>query len=771
MYRQGSGNDMGPILDLIQSTPRYSRSVTASVSVRAVSLVLGSAFLYVLASGSAALSQAVAQTAAETRAQPQGDGAAIALETIEVQGEGARGPDNSIVARRSLTGAKTDTSLLETPQAVNVVTRRQMEQQGSNTVAQALRYTPGVMAEPNGNDIRYDWLYIRGFNTYGTVWLDGLAMPGDPSNYATPGMNPYALERIEVIKGPASVLYGRTIPGGLVNYVSKRPRNTPHREIEIGTSAFGGLQTSVDFGGPVGTDFAYRFAGQWRNMGAQVDKERDRQIMLAPSLTWRPDTATELTLYGYYQKDDPKNFSPRFYPAYGTLLPNAFGRIPRDTYFGNTGANEFNREFYTAGYEFSHKFTENVTFRQNLRYGHSRQDMYLALVNPAFAYQRDGHTLNRVSGASDDWLSTFSVDNQLETKFQTGAFGHTLLFGLDYNRTASDRQFGNTAAGVPAFDLLNPDYRKALIPYPAYGTSVNQRQEQLGVYAQDQIRYGRWVGTFGLRYDITEATTINRVAKINPVTTNDANHLSGRAGLSYQFDNGVAPYVAYSTAFLPTMGVDALGAPFKPQVAEQYEVGVKYAPTGARGHITLSLFNLNVDHALTPSAIVAGQIGYVQSGKQRVRGVEVEGKYELASGFDVIGSYAFSASKIVESNDPIERGETMLRLPRHQASLWLRHRSSLIPGLALSAGVRATSAYQSDAKYLPELRIPGRALVDLGLEYDIGELRPELKGAKFQVNVSNLFDKVYVSHCLNTTGGSCNYGFGRSITASLKYAW
>lgn len=348
------------------------------------------------------------------RRATQSDAAnATELQTIVVNGAGQNpvGPDDGIVAKRSLGASKTDTTLLETPQAVSIVTREQMDLQGANTVPEALRYTPGVLSDPNGYDVRYDWLTIRGFDTYGTVWLDGLVLPGDATNYATPSINPYALERVEVVKGPASVLYGRAIPGGLVNQVSKRPQSTPHNEVSIGTSAFGGAQTSFDFTGPLreGSDWSYRLLGQVRNMHTQIDHERDRQGMFAPSLTWSPSDATSVTLYGYYQKDKPV-FSPRFYPAVGTLLPNPLGQIPRDIFLGDPDTGSFERDLYAVGYEFSHEIDDTFTVRQNLRYGKSDQDMFLVLVNPAFAYQPDGHTLNRATAISDDWVSSFNVD-------------------------------------------------------------------------------------------------------------------------------------------------------------------------------------------------------------------------------------------------------------------------------------------------------------------------------------------------------------------------
>ncbi len=699
-------------------------------------------------------------------------GSATSLEKITVEARNnPKGPDKGIVANRSLSSSKTDTSLLETPQAVSVVTRDQMDAQGANTVPEALRYTPGILSDPNGYDIRYDWLYIRGFNTYGTVWLDGLVLPGDPTNYATPNINPFALERIDVIKGPASVLYGRSIPGGLVNEVSKRPQAESRNELGIETSSHGGIQGTFDFTGTVseGSDWSYRLTGLGKNMGTQIDRERERQLMLAPSLTWAPTDQTELTLYGYYQKDRPQDFNPRFYPALGTLIKNPLGQIPRELFLGDPDASVFERDFYALGYEFSHEFNETWTVRQNLRYGRSDQNMFLVLVNPAFAYQPDGHTLNRASAVSDDWVSSFNVDTRLEARFDTGAFDHTALFGIDYLRANSSTNFGNGISGVPPLDYLNPVYGGTSIPVPAIQRSGLQEQRQIGLYVQDQIRYDNWIGTFGLRYDLSDIDTQNRMLPGSPTVSNHDRELTWRTGLTYLFDNGIAPYVSYSTTFLPALGSNQAGTPFEAQKAGQYEIGVKYEPPGGNGMITASLFELTLENGLTPDPTSA--LYNIHTGKQRVRGLELEAKYEVTPELDLLAAYAYSHSEVLESTSAIAKGREMLRLPEHQASAWLNYHPDAIEGLSLSAGLRMTSSYQTDAGYLDALRIPGRALVDIGAQYDFGAMDKSFAGTTLRVNVTNLFDKEYVSHCLNITGGSCNYGAGRAITASLKYVW
>lgn len=694
------------------------------------------------------------------------------LDRITVGGESARGPDDGVVAKRSTSATKTNTEILETPQAINVITRKQMNQQDPHTVSEALRYTPGVMSEANGYDVRYDWIWIRGFNTYGMTWLDGLVVAGDPNNYATPSIHPYALERIEVVKGPASVLYGRTIPGGLVNLVSKRPQKTAYHEAYAASSGFGGIQGAVDATGPLTEDgeLLYRFAGLAQDMNTQIDLERDRKVMLQLSLAWNPSVDTSLTVYGYYQLDSI-TFSPRFYPAVGTLLPNPAGQIPRDVFLSDTNAPPFNREYYSVGYNFSHQFDETWSVRQHLRYGYADQNMFLALVNPAFAYTGPpSSTLNRVSAISADWTSTLSFDNQVEARFRTGEVNHTTLLGVDYVNGISDTNFGNSAAGnplPPPLNYLAPSYGY-FIPMPAYQRSARQQQNQIGFYAQDQIRYGRWIGTFGLRYDLSNIATTNRIGGPANVTTSD-NLVTWRAGLTYLFENGIAPYASYMTSFLPILGTDRQGNPFNAQTAEQYEIGVKYEPPNGRGLVTLSLFSLTANNVLTPDPV--NTLYNVQGGKQRVLGLELEGKYQVTPETDLMVAYAFSSSKVLSSTIAAAEGREMLRLPEHQGSLWVNHRTSFWPGMSLRAGVRAISSYQTDATYLPSLRIPARALVDIGAEYDLGALRNEFEGIKLQLSASNLFDTTYVTQCLNLTGGSCNYGAGRSVWATLKYSW
>jgi len=689
------------------------------------------------------------------------------LPAINVSSAPATAENNdSFVAHRTRAG-KTDTSLLETPQVVNVVTRRQMDDQGIRTVAEALRYTPGVMAEPNGFDMRYDWNYIRGYNTYGTQWLDNMALPGEPSGYAAPSIPAYALERIEVIKGPASVLYGKSVPGGLLNQVTKKPREETRREVRVSTTQFGGAEVGADLTGKLTEDsqWLYRLVALERQANTQIDHERDRRTLVAPSLTWRPSAATNLTLQAHYQRDTP-TMAPRFYPTVGSLQSSpVIGKIPTSLYMGEPTQDEFNRTFESVGYSFEHHFSDTFTVRQNLRWARSQQDMFLVRVHPFNPYAADGHTLNRLAAVSDDDIRTFTVDTHAEWRLRSGDVSHTVLAGVDYLHSDLSLKFGTGAA--PSLDIWNPVYGQSVTRPAAYSTSTRQNVAQIGLYLQDQIRWGRTIATIGLRHDRSTVDSTNRLAG-STVNTDDS-ATTGRVGITYLFDNGIAPYAAYSTSYLPTLGTNRATQPFNPQKGRQVEAGVKYEPTGGWGFVSASLFRNDLKNGLTPDPANTGsQTFNVQTGEQRVQGVELEAKADLTRQVSMLAAYSYNDSEVVSSNNAVSVGREMLRTPKHQASAWLDYRFTSLPGLRAGVGGRYLSDYQTDSTYLSALRIPSLFLWDLGASYDFSQVG--MRGWKLQLAVANVADKVYVSHCINT-GANCNYGARRTATATLSYQW
>jgi iron complex outermembrane receptor protein len=663
-------------------------------------------------------------------------------------------PAVTVTATRAETATKTDTPLIDTPQAISVVTGTQMESQAAQTVDQALRYTSGVVAETRGGAAtREDFQYIRGFGPFGNTYLDGMKQP-----YASFGFfqnDPYLIDHIEVLKGPSSVLYGQNSPGGLVNVLSKRPTEDPQHEVFASGGSFGQIQAGADLSGPVDADgrLLYRFTAIGRSGGTSIDHARSQRIAVAPSLTWRPDASTSLTVYARYLRD-PDAGAFGYVPAQGSLLHNPNGRISRSFFDGEPGFNRNSRTQAAVGYELDHSFDDGWRLRQSLRYAYLDSD--LALVYGT-GLAPDLRTLNRAAFTDRDRVGAWTFDNRLERSFDTGALHHSVLLGLDYQHTDADTRWLFGAA--PGIDVFEPVYGQSIAAPSLPLLDQTQSLSQMGVYLQDQIKLGRWVLLAGLRQDWADNDTRNRSLGSS---TNVRDHATtGRVGLLYRFDNGFAPYISYSTSFLPTTGSDWRGQPFKPTTGRQWEAGVKYQPANTRGFVTASVFDLVQDNVLTPDPDPGhGLYAEVQSGRARARGFEIEGHADLARNLSLVASYTYLDNKVVRSNGP-DLDKQPVSVPRNSASMWLDYRlRGALAGVALSAGVRYIGASYADVANTQ--RVPGFTVADAGVSYTRG-------GYRLALNVANVFDRKAVI-CTNSYN-QCNYIQPRTIIATLRYAW
>lgn len=691
--------------------------------------------------------------ALEARAQ------ATALPQIEVATDTAppergNGPVQGFVAHKSLSGTKTDTPLLETPQAISVVGRDQVVNQGSQSVVEALRYTAGVSTNINPNDNRFESLRIRGFEP--VLYLDGMQLPFGSLLFGRPKVDPFMLERIEVLKGPSSSLYGQVAPGGLVNLVSKLPSPIQTRAVEIQANNFGQIQAGFDVGGPASKDgdLLYRLTGVVHDGGTQIDHVDDFRGAIAPSFTWRPNLDTTLTVLGSYQRDN-SGVSIQFLPSQGTLLPNPNGIVPVSRFTGEPGFNKFERTQYWAGYQFEHRASDVWTLRQNLRYA-SLDTTVKAVLGAGL--QPDLQTLRRSAFIVPEKADAFTVDNQAEARFSTGPLAHTALFGFDYRRVTSDSS--QYFAVAPTINLFNPVYGAA-VPAPALVSSISQRQNQLGAYVQDQVAFDRWRLTLNGRHDWISTETDNHIAATRQAQSDTA--FSGRAGLTYVFDFGVAPYVAVARSFQPTLGA-AGGVPFKPTTGIQQEVGIKYQPANLNLLLTGALFNLVQQNVVTPSGLLQ-----VQTGEVRSRGAELEAAASLSNGLRLVASYTYTDTEVTSTGIPAQLGKRFITVPLHQGAIWADYtfQSGALAGFGFGAGVRYVGQSYGDAANT--VVIPNYSLIDATAHYDLSNLDSRLKGAKLALNVNNLFDKRYVSTCASLN--QCYYGTGRVITGSLRYTW
>jgi iron complex outermembrane receptor protein len=422
------------------------------------------------------------QNGAATRAD-RGRGSAPSTSPASGAGQGARenawGHVDGYVASRSASGTKTDAPLIETPAAISVVTQDQIQAQGAQDINQALRYTSGVVGT-NDADARFDEVYVRGFQA--DKYLDGLRVL-NANIFARSLVDPFNLERVEVLHGPASVLYDQASPGGLVDMISKRPTLDPQNEMFLSTGSYGRIQGGIDSSGPIdkNKEWLYRITASGFDVGTQVDHTEYQRVSIAPSLTWRPTNDTTVTFLGTYQNDPKAGFYNQLLPnGIGTMFPTPAGFIPTSFYDGEPGFDQTKREYGSIGYLFEHRLDAIWTIRQNLRY--TDNSTYTQVVYPSIG-QTDITNIAREAFSTAETLRSFQVDNQAQAKFATGPFQHTVLFGIDYANGTDTRRSGYAGVGVPSINAVNPVYG---LPLPALAPTggASQDFDQIGGYVQ-----------------------------------------------------------------------------------------------------------------------------------------------------------------------------------------------------------------------------------------------------------------------------------------------
>ena len=701
---------------------------------------------------------------------------ALALPATDIKGfalGNALGSMEGYNATHSQIATKTSTALLETSQSVSVVTREQMDDQGSQTVSQAMRYTPGVLTNPYGATHRYDYVAMRGFNdgSVDNIYLDGLKSMGDSGTYSTMQVDPYFLERVDILKGPSSVLYGRSSPGGLVALTSKKPLFEPYHQIQATVGTQGQRGMGFDFSGPVDDDkrIAYRLTGLADRSDTQFDHNKEKRFALAPTLSIDFTDDTSLTLQAYLQHDPDGGYHSGM-PADGALHQRNGQRISENFFEGEPGIDRYERDQQSFGYQFEHRFNDVFTARQNFRYLDSK-----VKLDQVYGYgwtTPTSNELNRYYTGGDEKLHAFIVDNMLQAEFLTGATKHTVLTGVDYQRRKTVVDW--TSGSVAPINAFDPVYGNSAISY--YDpVSYLRRLEQTGVYLQDLIEMDKWRFSLGLRQDWVETSDENRLAEATrPVGTeiNDKRtKLTGRAGALYLFDNGLAPYISYSESFNPNSYADSAGNPLAPTDGTQWELGLKYQPPGTDDLYTASLFLIDQENLATK---LPQENFYRAVGAVRSQGLELEAHMQLNDNLKLLGSYTFTdieysksmISTLSTATDIIEnKGNSPTQAPRHMASLWADYKfdSGSLDGLRLGGGVRYVGYSWADAENT--MKVPSYTLFDASIGYDLGKVG--LKGVDVRLNANNLTNESYIASCASLS--FCYMGEERNVAATVSY--
>ncbi|WP_175175356.1 TonB-dependent siderophore receptor [Achromobacter pestifer] len=665
---------------------------------------------------------------------------ATELEPVTVRGV-AVGTADSYVALRSASG-KLDVPLIETPRSVSIVTQEQIKMQAPRSLEAALSYTPGVQTEVSGSsDVRMVGAVIRGFSDGSAYYKDGLKQLS-AGTYGSWNDNLEDLDSIEVLKGPASVLFGQGRPGGVINVVSKRPTADHVNSVGVSYGTYNRRQLTADLGGAFDANdkVLYRLNVTGRKADGRTDGSRDDRISVSPTVLWNLSNQTRLTVLGTYSKErgTPKSWWPNLF-TYSEIED-----LPMHRTAGDPDFDRFDRNTKSIGYAFEHDTGNGWRLRQNLRYSEIDID-YRHIY--AMALLDDKRTVTRGSLAQRTHGQTLAVDSRASKDLVWAGVQHTFSVGVDYTRYQEDTGMGY-GWDVPNLDIYAPVYGQH-IDVPEMDQSQSNLK-QTGIYTLNQLKWNRWVANVSLRRDFA---TTRQSSTAQPQIKDSAT--TGSAGLLYLFDSGFAPYVSYSTAFDPITGMQSDGSAFKPREGKQYEAGLKYQPPGTDALFTAAVFDIRQTNVTTQDPDHPGFS--VQTGEVRSTGLELEAKFPLTRELRVMAGYAYVDPRTTKSNRPGEVGRQTSQTARQTASLWLDYRPRQIQGLSLGGGVRyrgeapLNTAADGSTPYNSAF-----TLADMAIAYETPRYRIAL-------NINNVFDKRYYTYTFR--------GMERETMLSLNYYW
>lgn len=623
---------------------------------------------------------------------------------------------------------KLDIPLLETPQAVSVIARALLEDQGARKLEDALRNVAGVTVGGYYSD--WDYYRIRGFDAAFSTYQDGLR--GDYGTYA----ETYGLERVEVLKGPASALYGQGPLGGMVNLVSKRPRPENFADVQFSAGSFNFFEPALDLGLTLNDDKTVyaRLTALYRDQESFVDYANKQRVFVAPALTWNIGPQTTITFLSHYSHDWLLMAMPL--PAKGTVLPNINGKIPIERFIGDPDADSSELWRAKIGYELKHEFNETFALRQNASLNRLWQH-WPDLLYPS-SLDADERTLYRYPYNYRETLDRIALDTALEARFETAGLDHHLVAGVDYYASRSESEsrqidYADFPGSYPALDLYNPVYSSLLPPY-ATRSKTTTDAGMVGLYVQDHVKlFERVTVTFGGRYDWSSSEG------------DDVEGFSPRAGLTYAFSPSIAAYGNYSRSFKPQWySRDAAGRVVDPEVGENYEVGLKTSFLDGRVNTLISLYHLTRQDVATPNPTTPDPFDAIAAGEQRSRGVELEGAFKITHGLEVTAAYTYADAEVTK-DEALPVGARLQGVPEHSFSAWLKYtlQEGPLRGLGVGVGGRYYTEQQGDVTFAAPFELPAYGVMDAALFYRRGRFNA-------QVNLSNVLDERYFAGAYNS---------------------
>lgn len=644
---------------------------------------------------------------------------------------------NSVVAKELWVGGKVATSILNTPASVSVVTNKEMQQRSVSTTEEALQYTPGVVSDYYGSDDRNDYFLIRGFQA--TTYRDGLTL----SSMRGVREDPYAYERIEILRGANSTLFGPADPGGSVNFVTKQPRFEKFGQGYVTYGSYDHAETGIDVGDALNDEqtLAGRFTAKMQNSDREYDHSQDDNRFVMGGLTWAPTDFTSATVVLDYLKT---NSSPN---SGGYPLDKEYDR---SDFYGEPGYNFHDVERTSLSGNITHDFDNGFTLRSNLRYSELIDDFgYVYLSDSA---SRVGTTIPRYVFGTDSDADQLNGNLMLQYDAQFEHIDSSTLVGVEYldSTTKQSSVYGL----APSIDIANPVFTGVPGGITPYTRKKNDATTKAVFLQQNLSFFDRVIATAGVRNDSMDLSSKEYIGG-EQTEKDNFSETSYRAALTYIVNDEVSTYVSMvESVSPPQVGVT-------PQTGKQYEVGIKYSPMGMDALFSAAVYDLTQENVTIAVVLPSGIIEQQTVGESRVRGLDLEAKAQVTQDISVIGAYSYMESEVLRGSlydGSSLKGNEFTTAPKHTASLWSYYD---IPGTDVSVGLgaRYVGAYYMDAANTK--KSDGTTLFDAALNYKIA------KGTDLALNVSNLFDEQHV-----VGSGTANYyNPGREVTAKVSYSW
>ena len=651
------------------------------------------------------------------------------------------------------TATRTDTPIRDVPQSIQVIPRELLDDQQVIRLDEALRNVSGVTfgGIDIGRGLRFN---IRGFDD-APVLRNGFRQVGIRQSFPETAN----LERVEVLKGPAAVLYGEIDPGGLINLVTKRPLAEPYYQLQTQLGNRNLIRPSLDFSGPLTADgrVLYRLNAVYQGGDEIQDYDTEiRRSFISPVLTWQIGDRTDLTIeLEYLDSEGPASFGV---PAFGDGIAD----IPFDQ-ISNEPDDFVEQEYFNVGYDLEHRFSDNWRLRNGFRYTNDQTTLEIALPN---SLNEETGIFTRLWSLQDVETEVFSLQTNLVGEFATGSIEHTLLFGVDLSRTNIDN-FATFDVFNPLFlDIFDPVYEA--VPRPddfeqlPSAQDIKTETDRLGVYIQDQISFfDNLILLAGLRYDTVEQERTNRSTDLFPNATEDTQNddaFSPRIGLVYQPIEAISLYASYSRSFVANTAVNIDGDFFEPEEGEGFEVGVKAELLGGGLAATLAYFDITKQNVVTEDPLIPG--ASVATGEQRSRGIELDVSGEILPGWSIIASYAYIDAEVTEDNT-ITVGNRLNGVPEHSASLWTTYdiQSGDLQGLSFGLGFNFVGERAGDLENTFEL--DSYFVTNAAIAYQRNNWRAAL-------NFRNLFDVDYIAGATTTRPRSNDPGEPFTVIGSFS---